>query len=175
MAAIVEHIGPLNASSHQNRALRFVESYSTEVCQDLTLPYSSTKYFSPTCDFHDTSNVTYHGADAIKAWMQQLFSPFDKLDIPTRKAIVIEHSTSRDSHTNGIEQSPIYTVVVEHDAHHWFKGDSEPIVVSRAMIMEISASVTDDGFDGLQFSNVRLYWNTALLVEERKRRVQRNN
>jgi hypothetical protein len=174
MAAIVHHIGPLDASSHQNRALRFVESYSTEICQDLTLPYSPTKYFSPTCDFQDTTDVTYQGADAIKAWMQQLFSPFDRLDIPTRKAIVIEHSTSKDSRNDGIEQSPIYTVVVEHDAYHWFKGDAEPIVVPRAMIIEISESVTDDGFDGLQFSSVRLYWNTALLVEERKRRVEGN-
>ena len=162
---VFRHNGPWSPESRQNRALRFVQSYADEICQDLSLPYSPTKYFSPTCDFEDTTRITYHGAIEIKTWMQGLFEPFNKLDFPPRHCIVVD-----DSDRNGSE--PVYTAIAELDGYHWFRGDTEPIVVPRIMIFEIRQSVSDDGYDGLQFTKVKLYWNTSLLKEEKMSRMR---
>lgn len=40
------------------------------------------------------------------------------------------------------------------------------------MIFNITASETEDGFDGLQYYSVMLYWNTSLVKDERMRRPQ---
>jgi hypothetical protein len=109
--------------------------------------------------------VTYRGAGDIKTWMQGLFSPFDKLEFTILSCIVLDESKQQ-------RNSPKYTVIGEFLGKHWFKEDPEPILAPRAMIFTIVASETEDGFDGLQYSEVRLYWNTALVKDEKVRRSQ---
>ena len=162
---VFRHHGNWDATTRESRALRFVEAYATEITSDLNLPYSSTKYFSPSSTFYDTTDVTYRGAENIKTWMLSLFSPFDKLEFTGLSSIVIDESELGGG-------SPKYTVIAEFLGKHWFKGDPEPILAPRAMIFTIVASETEDGFDGLQYSEVRLYWNTALVKDEKVRRSQ---
>ncbi|KAJ5453715.1 uncharacterized protein N7458_004671 [Penicillium daleae] len=161
---VFRHNGPWNETSRQDRGLRFVESYATEITSDLTLPYSPTKYFSPSCTFYDATDVTYNGADDIKSWMQRLFSPFDKLEFALIGCFSVNESDLND-------KKPKYTVVAEFLGKHWFKGDPEPILAPRLMIFNIDVSETEDGFDGLQYSSVRLYWNISLVKDERARRA----
>jgi hypothetical protein len=163
-AAIFRHTGHWDADTRQNRALRFVESYAEELSSDLALPFSPTKYFSPSCTFYDTSNVTYRGFREIKAWMQRLFTPFDKLDFTGLSFLVVDES--------GRGLGPNYTVIAEFIGNHYFKGDPEPIVVPRLMVFTLAESETDDGFDGLQYVDVKLYWNTALVKDEKMKRDQ---
>jgi hypothetical protein len=162
---VFRHTGPWNEISRQDRGLHFVESYATEITSDLTLPYSSTKFFSPSCTFYDATDVTYKGAGDIKSWMQRLFSPFDKLEFAVISCLSINESDPRD-------KKPKYTVIGEFLGKHWFKGDPEPILAPRVMIFNIDVSETEDGFDGLQYSSVRLYWNASLVRDERMRRAQ---
>ncbi|KAH6714612.1 hypothetical protein BKA61DRAFT_632394 [Leptodontidium sp. MPI-SDFR-AT-0119] len=162
---VLRHHGDWDATSRENRALRFIESYTKEMTSNLTLPYSSTKYFSPSCTFHDTTNVTYRGAGNVKTWIQGLFSPFDKLEFTPLSCIALDESEEQGN-------LPKYTVIGEFDGKYWFRGDPEPILAPRAVFFTIVASETEDGFDGLQFSEVSLYWNTALVKDEKVRRSQ---
>lgn len=78
---VLRYHGEWDATSRENRALRFVEPYTKEMTSNLTLLYASTKYFSPSCAFHDTTNVTYRGAENITTWVRGLFSLFNNLNL----------------------------------------------------------------------------------------------
>ncbi|RFU26288.1 hypothetical protein B7463_g10043, partial [Scytalidium lignicola] len=162
MAAIIfKHKGDFNSQTKENRALRFVHKYIKAVTSDLSLPYPDTKFYAPSAIFYDTTNVTYTGAEAIKTWMLKLFSPFDKVELRGMSFVVIDETT---------ETGALYTATVETMVKFFVKGDPEPILVPRLFVFEIRDSVSDNGFDGLQFFNVKLYWDTALLLNEIKRR-----
>jgi hypothetical protein len=53
---------------------------------------------------------------------------------------------------------------------YFVKGDPVPISVPRIFVFKIKDTESEDGFDGLQFFNVKLYWDTALLSNEIRRR-----
>ncbi|KAH6692160.1 hypothetical protein DL95DRAFT_430556 [Leptodontidium sp. 2 PMI_412] len=150
---VLRYHGEWDATSRENRALRFVEPYTKEMTSNLTLLYASTKYFSPSCAFHDTTNVTYRGAENITTWVRGLFS----------LCIAVGESEEQGN-------SPKYTVIGEFHGKYWFRGDGEPILAPRAVFFTIVASETEDGFDGLQFSELNLYWNTVLVKDEKVRR-----
>jgi len=162
-ATIFRHTGHWDYQSRQNRALRFVESYGSEVQTDLRISYSATKYYAPTCTFFDTTNVAYHGAPEIKAWMQSLFSSFDKIEFIGRSFLVIEEQ--------GETASPAYTVNAEFMATYYVRGDPEPVSIPRLFVFTIGSSLSDDGFDGLQFLNVKLFWDTHPVKEKMKKSI----
>ena len=159
---IFRHKGPFDSESRQNRALRFIEEYTNDIASSLKLQYPDTKYYSPTCVFFDTTSVTYTGAKAIKEWMLQLFSPFDKIGCEGMSFLVVDESSS-----DGTK----YTVNAEFMMEYYLKGSLEPIAAPRMFVFEIGDSVTEDGFDRLQFTDVKLYWDTDLVKSEIKRRV----
>jgi hypothetical protein len=160
-AIIFKHKGNFDSHTKENRALRFIHKYVKAVSADLSLPYSDTKFYAPAAVFFDTKNVTYSGAAAIKTWMLKLFSPFDKVELEGMSFIVMDESTKSNA---------LYTATVETMVKFFVKGDPVPISVPRMFIFEIRDSVSDDGFDGLQFFDIKLYWDTALLSNEIKRR-----
>ncbi|KID81742.1 hypothetical protein MGU_10915 [Metarhizium guizhouense ARSEF 977] len=162
-AATFRHTGDWNAASRQNRALRFIESYAKEVASDIGIQYSATKYYAPSCVFFDTTNVKYNGANDIKAWMQRLFSSFDKIEFTGLTFLVIEEGIPE-------HDTPIYTVNAEFMAKYYVKGDPEPVSVPRLFIFTIGQSESEDGFDGLQYLDVKLYWDTSLVKEKILRR-----
>jgi hypothetical protein len=161
---VFRHKGHWDTHTRENRALRFLESYALAVESDLSLPYPNTKYYSLPCPFFDTTNVTYTGADAIKTWMLKLFSPFDKVRLESLNFMVVDESESGKAY---------YTVNAEFMAKYWLKGDPEPILAPRLFVFTVTDTETEDGFDGLQFSEVHLYWDTALVSNEAKRRAER--
>ncbi|KAK9481816.1 hypothetical protein V1527DRAFT_478410 [Lipomyces starkeyi] len=119
-----------------------------------SLPYSNTKFYAPSAIFFDTTNVTYVGAAAIKTWMLALF-------LLSTNLLVIDEST---------ETKALYTAIVETMVNYFVKGDPVPISVPRIFVFEIMDSESEDGFDGLQFFDIKLYWDPALLSNEIKRR-----
>ena len=164
-ATIFRHKGGWGSETRNHRALRFIEAYAHDVVADLSLPYSATKFYSPSCIFFDTTNVAYTGATEIKKWMQQLFSPFDKVEFEGLSFLVIDEAESDQS------DAPYYTVNAEFMAKYYLKGDSDqPVQVPRLFVFTIGKSETEDGFDGLQFVDVKLYWDTSPVKDEMKRR-----
>ncbi|KAH7072409.1 hypothetical protein FB567DRAFT_597800 [Paraphoma chrysanthemicola] len=164
--SVVKHTGPWDESSRQNRALRFFESYVHAVTSDFTLPFPPTRYFGPSCEFKDTTFVTYKGPENIKTWVQGLFGQFEKLEFDNIAVYSLDESESQPG------KALKYTVFGDFLGKHWFKGDPEPILAPRALHVTIVESETEEGFDGLQIDEFRLYWNTALLKDERVRRLQ---
>ena len=162
-ATVFKHKGEFDDHTRENRALRFIHQYIAAVSTDLSLPYSATKFYAPSAIFFDTKNINYIGADAIKTWMLELFSPFDKVTLDAMSFTVIDESAERRS---------FYTVNFEAMANYFVKGDPVPISVPRIFVFEIRDSESEDGFDKLQFFDVKLYWDTALLSNEIRRRQE---
>jgi hypothetical protein len=161
-ASIFRHKGDWSSHTEENRALRFIHAYTEDVTGNLDLNSSDTKFYAPTAVFFDTTNVTYTGADAIKKWMRELFSKLDKLEADPKSFLVIDESTA---------SKKLYTVNAEFNFRYFVKGDPSPIVVPRMFIFEIRNKESEDGFDDLQFFDIKLYWDTAQLKDEIKRRV----
>ena len=65
----------------------------------------------------------------------------------------------------------LYTVNAEFMVKFYLRSDPEPVLVPRMFVFEIGRSVSDDGYDGLQFVQVKLYWDTALVKDEVRRRA----
>jgi len=162
-AAVFKHTGDFDAHTKDNRALRFVHKYFTDVTSSLELEYPDNQYYAPSAVFFDTKNVTYNGAKNIKTWMLELFSPFDKLGLEGMSFLVVDESNSSTGKS-------LYTVNAETMVSYYVKGDPIPILVPRLFVFEIRDGEDREGWDGLQFFNIKLYWDTALLVEEIKKR-----
>ncbi|TVY41473.1 hypothetical protein LSUB1_G002610 [Lachnellula subtilissima] len=160
-ATIFKHTGDFDALTKSNRALRFVHKYFAEVTSSLKLNYPDTEYYAPSAVFFDTKNVTYTGAKDIKKWMLELFSPFEKLSLTGMSFFVVDESTSGKS---------LYTVNAETMVSYYVKGDPVPISVPRMFVFEIKDDEDGQGWDRLQFFDIKLYWDTALLVGDIKRR-----
>lgn len=117
--------------------------------------------YAPSAVFFDTTNVTYTGADVIKKWMRQLFSKLDKLEADPKSFLVIDESTANKA---------LYTVNAEFNFRYFVKGDPSPILVPRIFVFEIRDKESEDGFDDLQLFDIKLYWDTAQLKDEIRRR-----
>jgi len=162
MAAVVfKHTGDFDARTKENRALRFVHKYFADVSGSLKLEYPDTQYYALSAVFFDTKNVTYTGAKDIKTWMLKLFSPFDKLALTGMSFLLIDES---------IPGKSLYTVNAETMVSYYVKGDPVPILVPRLFVFEIRDGENGEGWDGLQFFDIKLYWDTALLIDEIKKR-----
>jgi len=159
---VLKHEGDWPSETNTNRGLHFLKTYSDTVLSDLTLPYSATKFYSPNSVFFNTTNKTYTGAVAIKAWMKELFSLFDKVESDPMSFMVVDESAAAGK--------PKYTITAEFMWRYYFKGDPEPAVAPRLFVFEIGESESEDGFDGLQFTAVKLYWDTALVMHDRAKR-----
>lgn len=165
IAEVFKHKGDFDSHTKENRALRFIHKYFEAVTGDLSLSYSDTKFYAPNAIFFDTKNVTYSGAAAIKIWMQKLFSPFDKISVDGMSFTVIDETTDLNT---------LFTATVETMFKFFVKADPQPIQVPRLFVFEIRDSESADGFEGLQFSDIKLYWDTALLSNEIGRRKMQN-
>jgi hypothetical protein len=158
---IFRHSGPYNP-------LRFIEAYTNEVSASLTLSYPDTRYYSPTRNFFDTTNKTHIGATAIKAWMLKLFSPISRVDMDPTSFLVLDESQDEQE----------WTVCFECMVEYFLKDDGKeggegvPILAPRIFVFTIGEEEAGTGgFDGLQFRDVKLYWDTALVSNEMKRRA----
>ena len=160
-ASIYRHKGDWSSHTEVNRAVRFVHAYADDVTVNLDLNSSDTKFYAPSAVFFDTTNVTYTGAHAIKKWMRELFSKLDKLEADPKSFLVVDESTA---------DKALYTVNAEFNFRYFVKGDPRPIVVPRMFVFEIRDKESEDGFDNLQFFDIKLFWDTALLKDEVTRR-----
>jgi hypothetical protein len=160
-ASVFKHTGDFEAHTKENRALRFVHKYFAEVTSSLKLEYPDTEYYAPSAVFFDTKNVTYTGAKDIKTRMLKLFSPFDKLALTGMSFLVVDESAPGKS---------LYTVNAETMVSYYVKGDPVPILVPRLFVFEIRDGENGQGWDALQFFDIKLYWDTALLVDEIEKR-----
>jgi hypothetical protein len=116
---------------------------------------SGLKYYSPDVTFHNQNNAVYHGGEEMWAWMKKLFGVFERIRHDWVHFIEIE----RDDGT-----SQIYTQNVRN---LWLLGNKseEPTVsIPVTMIAVIGKSGREETPEGLEFKEVWLYWDTALLL-----------
>jgi hypothetical protein len=116
-------------------------------------------WYSPDAVFHDTTTAVYIGGERIWTWIQGLFSPFSKIHHQGEEFCVI---TKPDG---------TFVVYSSFLSHFYFKGDPVPAIIPRFFVFTLGASKTEDGCDGLQIREVRLYWDTALIGAHLKRRA----
>jgi hypothetical protein len=161
---VFRHDGDWDEHTRSNKFLNYIETYVLEVGLDTTLPYPNTKWYSPHAVFRDTTNVTYTGADAIKTWMLQLFSPFDKVTLQGLSFQVVDES-----------DGPVVkaTVNAEFQVAYYLHGDPEPVFAPRLFVFTIenAEGEGDEAYEGLQFTKILLYWDPALVKNEVVRRA----
>lgn len=142
--------------------MRYIEHYVLDVGMDTKLLYPKRKYYSSECVFRNTTNVTYVGADAIHEWMLRLFAPFEKLTLEGLSFQIVDESEGENIK---------YTVNAEFQMKYFLHGDPEPILAPRLFVFTIENADSSDAWDGLQFTKVLLYWDTALVMNEVKKRT----
>jgi hypothetical protein len=116
---------------------------------------SGLKFYSPDVTFHNQNNAVYHGGEEMWAWMKKLFGVFEQIRHDWIHFVEIE----RDDGT-----SQIYTQNVRN---LWLLGNKseEPTVsIPVTMIAVIGKSGREETPEGLEFKEVWLYWDTALLL-----------
>lgn len=96
--------------------------------------------------------------------MSRLFSPFSKIHHEVVELRVVPGMNGRD------------VVYAEFLTHFWFRGEEDELKVPRFFVFTIGKAEEAAGTDGLQFEEVRLFWDTGVIgrfVTEKKRRQER--
>ena len=153
-------------SSRQSRILRFVEKYTLRIDSLHLSSTPSTTFYSSLAIFHDHKGDAHLGGSAIWQKMQHLFAPFSMIYHEVVEIRVVPCPDGRD------------TVYAEFLTHFWLKGDGpngEEIVAPRFFVWTVGDAEEGEGTEGLQFLEVRLFWDTGILgrhVTERNRRMR---
>jgi hypothetical protein len=123
----------------------------------------STTFYSPLAMFHDNKGDVHLGGSAIWEKTKRLFSPFSRIYHEVVEIRVVPSPEGRD------------VVYGEFLTHFWLKGDNAEIVAPRFFVWTIGEAVDGAGTEGLQFVEVRLFWDTGILgryVTEKNRRAR---
>lgn len=116
---------------------------------------SGLKFYSKDVTFHNQNNAVYHGGEEMWAWMKKLFGVFERIKHDFVHLVEIERDDG---------SSQIYTQAIRK---LWLLGNAgeEPTVsIPVTMIAIIGESGVEGTPEGLDFKEVWLYWDTALLM-----------
>jgi len=141
--------------SFETASQRFFAEYAKTVDNYGFTSGSGSRFYGKDVVFHNQNNVDYHGSDQMWSWMKQIFGQFEHLRHDIHWAWDIEQ-------TNGESK-----LIVQMTRNIWIKGShaKEPEVSAPAMfICTIGPADHPDAFEGLQFKEVWLYWDTMLLA-----------
>jgi hypothetical protein len=155
------HSGPFSAESRKHAAFNFLEKYSAIVDSCNLTGTPSSAFYSPVAIFRDTKGDVHIGGDVIWNGMSRLFSPFSKIHHEVVELRVLPGVNGRD------------VVYAEFLTHFWFRGEEYELKVPRFFVFTIGKAEEGTGTDGLQFEEVRLFWDTGVIgrfVTEKKRR-----
>jgi len=157
--------GPFNSQSRQSPALNFIEKYIAKVdSRDLARTPSSA-FYSPVAIFRDTKGDVHIGGEQIWDWLTRLFSPFEKIHHDVVDIRIVPGVEGRDM------------VYAEFLTHFWLRGEADEMLVPRFFVYTIGKAEPGTGTDGLQFEEVRLFWDTGIIgrfVSERKKRNEQD-
>lgn len=119
---------------------------------------SGTCFYAPSVIYHAPNGTTYHDGDQMWRWMRELFAPFERLNHPI-------HSVREIAHTD--DDAGTVTLYARATRRLWMNGnksDKPDVEVPMFWMCTIGPAETKDGFGGLQFKEVWLFWDTAVLT-----------
>ncbi|GIZ44721.1 hypothetical protein CKM354_000791200 [Cercospora kikuchii] len=125
-----------------------------------------TKYYSPKVLFRSETGKLFHGAEEMKTWMKDLFFSFEKIQHVPEYYMQHSYKTA--------EGQKVTKVHAQFRRLLWLKGnvgDEADVEAPVAWICEIGKAdeADGDGYLGLQFKEVSLYWDKTKTVELLKR------
>lgn len=95
--------------------------------------------------------------------MKRVFGQFEKIVMEPRFFQVIDESEA---------VARKYTVIAELMVSYYPKGDPEPVLAPRLMVFSIVDGVDEEAYEGLNFEEVYLGWNTGVVKEEIVKRAK---
>src|SRR6201996_4520289 len=129
-------------------------SYSDTVDSKGFTQGSGSKYYSKDVVFHNQNNAEYHGPDQMWAWMKKIFGQFERLRHDPLKIWDIKQDDGSS------------VVMVQMVRNLWVLGNTGEKPDVRAptfWLCTIGPADHPDAFNGLQYKEVWLYWDTMLL------------
>ena len=111
---------------------------------------SAPDFYSKNAVFHNQNSAIYRGADKMRTWIKQLFADFERIARDVVSLLEIE----RDDGT---------TQVVSQEYVICNKSNDPTVSIPMALIAIIGRENDGKSPKGLQFKEVWLYWDTALL------------
>lgn len=133
---------------------RFFNGYARAVDSRTFGTGSMLKWYSSHVEYRSETGKVFHGADEMKAWMADLFFKFEKINHVPEYYLQYGDGEALKVHMGVRRQL-------------WLKGNTgtEPDVdTPLAWVCEIGPADEPEGYLGLQFKAVNLYWDKAKTV-----------
>ncbi|GAQ46490.1 hypothetical protein PDE_05902 [Aspergillus niger] len=117
---------------------------------------SGLRFYSKNVIFHNQNTAQYNGGDEMRAWMKRLFEQLKGLRHDFHNLWEVRN----DDGTT--------TIISQWTRNNWLpeRDTEEPTVaIPLSRISTIGPADSADALDGLQFKEVWLYWDTAMLAK----------
>jgi hypothetical protein len=140
---------------------RFFQAYGDAVDSRTFGQESMTKWYSSKVVYRSETGKLFHGANEMKAWMDELFFSFEKINHILEYYVQYKIGEATKVHVGFRRQL-------------WIKGNvgAEPDTDTPvAWICEIGPTDDADGYLGLQFKHVSLHWDKTRTVEMLKKNL----
>ena len=114
------------------------------------------RFHSPQAVFYAQDGTIYRGTKEIGPWAVSVFQRFDK----------VNHKLGAWYEWDNGDGT--YTVHFRAIRRLWLKGhqgDEPDIVAPMSWMCTIGLADSEDGHDGLQMKEIRLFWDTGLVVK----------
>lgn len=140
---------------------KFFEAYGRSVDSLTFAQTSMTQWYSSKVTFRSETGKLFHGAEEMKTWMKDLFFSFEKI-----KHVPEYYVQYSSKNAEGKESMKVHA---QFRRLLWLKGNTgdEPDVDTPvAWVCEVGKADEgdEDGYLGLQFKDVSLYWDKTKTV-----------
>ncbi|KAH8695379.1 hypothetical protein BGW36DRAFT_462978 [Talaromyces proteolyticus] len=135
-------------------AQRFYKDYVDAVDNHGFTHGSGLRYYAKDAIFHNQNNAQYKGGDEMWAWMKKLFGQFQRLRHDHVSICEIRHE-------DGTAQ-----IMSQSHRNIWLSGnstDKPSVSIPLCFVCRIGPADDPRAISGLQYKEVWLYWDTALL------------
>lgn len=182
---ILTHTGPFDSRTRADPTLNFFEKYVHSI-ETLNLTNQYPNFYAPNSTFYNANGTAYVGGPAIATFIEGLFTPFNKIIVNEHVHRVIPFAATPALGDEGANNAQdkinselcMYTtkcnwIFTEHDFIFFLSPplDGPGIPVRRSMtFLAGPAQVAGQGTDGLQWYEVKVWWDEVVLLNEISRR-----
>ncbi|KAE8361669.1 hypothetical protein BDV27DRAFT_147623 [Aspergillus caelatus] len=143
------------AKGPQSPAQEFFKNYVDTVDANGFENGSGTRFYAKDAIFHNQNNAQYHGGDEMWAFMKKLFGGFRRMRHDFINVFEIENDDST------------IQLISQNVRNIWMPGnetDQPSVSIPMSWICQIGPADEPGTVNGLQYKEVWLYWDTALLA-----------
>jgi hypothetical protein len=163
--ATFTHSGPFNSESRQQPALKFLEKYIEKIDTCDLFGTSSTEFYSSIALFRDTNGQVHVGGDQIWNCLTRFSTAFTKSAHHVVQLTILPEADGKQ------------VVHAEFLTDFWLRGEDDELHAPRFFVFVIGKSEVGTGTDGLQFEEVKLFWDTGIVgrfVTEMRKRSEKS-